>query len=87
MFSAKFGEFRKKLEPRKGQLPDEFQDAMALHLDAVADLLRRNRNDAGHPTGKPVDKDDCYITLQMAAAYLGTIYGLKTHFETMAAPT
>jgi hypothetical protein len=84
MFSAKFNEFRKKIEVRKATLPEDFQDGMALHLDAIADLLRRQRNDAGHPTGKPVDKDDVRVALEMATTYLGKLYGLTAHFEARA---
>ncbi len=79
-FVGKFDEFRKRVEPRKSSLPDELADGMALTLDAVADLLRINRNEAGHPTGKKIDRDDAFISLQMFARYLQRLYALKAFF-------
>src|SRR3970282_369700 len=51
-YVRKFEEFRKRVESRKADLPDELADGMSLTFDAVLDLLRVRRNDAGHPTGK-----------------------------------
>ena len=55
---------------------------MALTLDSVLDLLRIYRNQAGHPTGKHVSRDDAFITLQMFARYLQKLYTLRSFFET-----
>lgn len=55
----------------------------SLTLDAVADLLRTTRNDAGHPTGTEVDEDTAYTHLQMAAPYLQKITRLQGHFQTI----
>jgi hypothetical protein len=76
----KFEEFRKRLEPRRGELPEEFTDSMALTLDAVADLLRVNRNDAGHPTGRRFDRDEAYVGLQVFARYVAKLHGLRSYF-------
>jgi hypothetical protein len=51
----RFDEFRKRLEPLRGALPDGLADSIT--LDAVADLLRVTRNAAGHPTGQRVDEE------------------------------
>ena len=78
--SFKFEEFRKRIEPRKVDLPDELADGMSLTFDAVLDLLRIRRNDAGHPTGKPVLREDQYISLQMFARYLQRLYQFRAFF-------
>lgn len=80
-YIAKFAEFRKRIEPIKGELPEELSDGMALTMDAVLDLLRVYRNDAGHPTGKQVQRQDAFINLQMFARYLQKLYALKAFFE------
>ena len=69
-YITKFLEFRKRIEKYKTQIPDELSDGMALTLDSVLDLLRIYRNEAGHPTGKVVNRDDAFINLQMFARYL-----------------
>jgi hypothetical protein len=80
-YIAKFAEFRKRVEPHKSELPAELSDGMALTLDSVLDLLRIYRNDAGHPTGKQISRDDAFISLQMFARYLQKLYALKAFFE------
>ncbi len=79
-YVKKFGEFRNKIEPRKVDLPSELADGMSLTFDSVLDLLRISRNDAGHPTGKQVSREDQYIALQMFARYLQKLYQLRAFF-------
>ena len=79
-YVKKFDEFRKRIEPRKIDLPSDLVDGMSLTFDSVLDLLRISRNDAGHPTGKPVLREDQYIALQMFARYLQKLYQLRTFF-------
>ncbi len=79
-FITKFLEFRKRIEPHKPVLPEEFADNMALNLDSVGDLIRIYRNESGHPTGKRVEKGDAYINLHMFAIYLQKIYNLRRFF-------
>jgi hypothetical protein len=74
---VKFSEFRKRIEPKKPDLPNEFSDSMALDLDAVADLLRVSRNDAGHPTGHRIDEASAYINLQLFARYIEKMMKLR----------
>jgi hypothetical protein len=79
-YVKKFEEFRKRIEPRKADLPDNLADGMSLTFDAVVDLLRVQRNDAGHPTGKPVSREDQYISLQMFGRYLQRLYQFRAFF-------
>lgn len=76
---TRFAELRKQIEPMRAQLPAGLADTLT--LDAVADLLRITRNDAGHPTGAEVDEDTAYTHLQMAARYLQKITRLQAHFQ------
>ncbi len=78
----KFQEFRKRIEPRKDNIPSELSDNMALTLDSVLDLLRTNRNEAGHPTGKRFDQDEVYINLQIFARLLKKLYAFRDFFLT-----
>jgi len=80
-YVRKFEEFRKRIEPRKADLPPELVDGMSLTFDSVLDLLRISRNDAGHPTGKVVSREDQYISLQMFARYLQRLYDLRSFFQ------
>ncbi len=80
-YIAKFSEFRKQIEPNRKNLPDDLADGMTLTLDSVLDLLRIYRNEAGHPTGKKVSREDAFINLQMFARYVEKLYALKGFFD------
>ena len=84
-YLMKFSEFRKRVEKYKNQLPINLSDGMSLTMDSVLDLLRTYRNDAGHPTGKTITRDDAFINLQMFARYLQKLYALKEHFDSTKA--
>jgi hypothetical protein len=62
-YSAELKEVRKRLEPRRNQLPDSLSESLVLDLDAVADLLRVTRSETGHPTGRVVDENTAYTHL------------------------
>lgn len=76
---TRFQELRKQLEPMRTELPDGLGDTLT--LDAIADLLRLTRNEAGHPTGAEVDEDTAYTHLQMAARYLQKMTDLQGFFR------
>jgi hypothetical protein len=80
-YHQKFQEYRKKLEPRKPFLPEDISDGMDLTLVAIADLLRIYRNEAGHPTGKQIGRDQAKINLEMFARCLERMYAFKVFFE------
>jgi hypothetical protein len=77
--NIRFRELRKALEPIRAHLPDGLADPVT--LDAVADLLRTARNDAGHPTGKPIDEGTAHTHLYMGAELLQKMTALRAHFD------
>jgi len=79
-YVRKFDEFRKRIEPLKDEIPDKLADGMSLTFSAVLDLLRIRRNDAGHPTGPSILREDQYISLQMFARYLQKLYQFRVFF-------
>ena len=80
-YVATFEAFQQKLRSKKDRLPKELSDGLDLTLNAVADLLRLYRNDAGHPSGKKVDRGDCFIHLRMFVCYAQKLYLFKTTLE------
>jgi hypothetical protein len=77
----KFEGFRKRLLPNVPQLPEPLRDGLELQMNSVLDLLRVTRNDAGHPTGVRVSRDDCFTTLRIFARLVKRMYELKAFFE------
>lgn len=68
-------EIRKRLEPRKKELPEEYGDLLST-FSFLADVIRRTRNDAGHPTGKAIERRTILVLLTALPAYLEFAYGL-----------
>jgi hypothetical protein len=83
-FVAKFEVFAQKLRSKKSLLPEDLADGLDLTLNAVTDLLRVSRNDAGHPTGRGMDRDDCFIHLRMFVRYARKLYSLKASLQNAA---
>ena len=55
-YVAKLEEFQKRLTAASGSLPQEISDNLDLDVTAVLQLIRHTRNDAGHPTGRQIDR-------------------------------
>jgi|GEM_PF-5292708 hypothetical protein len=71
-------EFRKRIDSQRKTLPNDMADKLT--LDAIADLIRLTRNEAGHPSGKEIDEDTARLHLIMATTYLKRMDLLTQHF-------
>lgn len=76
---AQWIEFRKRIEPARSSLPEGVGDSLT--FDAIADLIRVTRNEAGHPSGRQIDEDTARIHLTIAPALLKKMDLLSEHFR------
>lgn len=74
-----FEEFNKEFTGIMGHLPNDLKDNYVNTLTGVFEMIRRNRNLAGHPTGKLIDKDTLFANLQVFIPYCRYIYDLITY--------
>jgi hypothetical protein len=81
---TRFIELRKLLEPRRSRIPGKLADTLT--LDAVSDLLRITRNEAGHPTGASIDENTARTHLLIAGGYLQKMAELQQHFADGSSP-
>lgn len=73
----KFDEFHKRLESHlMALLPGDLKEHLDIALIALSAVFREMRNDAGHPTGKAVSREEAYASLVIFPAYLKKVYGL-----------
>ena len=75
-----FDEFNEDFKGIIGQLPYELKDNYMNTLIGIFEMIRCNRNLAGHPTGKQIDKDTLFANLQVFIPYCRFIYELKRYF-------
>ena len=79
-------EFRKRLDPQRSDLPDELQDDLNTILDGVFSLIRATRNEAGHPTGRRIDREIMYAHLQLFRSYARRVVALTEYFKRRGQP-
>lgn len=62
-------EVQKHLERQRESLPRETLETFESNFLGIAHLLRRSRNDAGHPALPDVERDDAFVLLRLFPAY------------------
>jgi hypothetical protein len=80
-------EFRRRLENEAVVLPTGLRDGLSTVIHGSIDLIRRYRNDAGHPVGVQTNRRDMLTNLRVFAHFLERLYALQTHFRASAYPT
>jgi hypothetical protein len=80
-YVAKLEAFQKCLAAAKGLLPRELSDNLDLDVTAVIQLIRLTRNDAGHPTGRQIDREDAFNHLVIYARANKRLYDLMGWFK------
>jgi len=76
----KLQEFEKRLTAAKGSIPPELSENLELNITTVLQLIRLTRNDAGHPTGKQIDREECHQNLVVYANAHRKLHRLKDFF-------
>ena len=73
----KIDEFNKRLESHlMALLPGDIKEHLDIALTALSAIFREMRNDAGHPTGKTVEREAAYANLLVFPVYLKKVYEL-----------
>ena len=81
-----FDELTKMVESHlKGVLPREIKESLDLDLSAIFGMLRIHRNEAGHPTGKRLSREQAYANLTIFPHYIKHLHSL-TNWLTANAP-
>lgn len=77
-----FDEFNKMLEGNlRGQLPAELCDSLNNILTGIFEMIRSERNDSGHPTGKTPSREVAFANISVFPGYLKRIYELITWLQ------
>jgi hypothetical protein len=63
-------------------LPSQIQDSLDIQLSGIFTLLRYSRNDAGHATGRSIDRDMAHANLLLFPHYCKRVYDLIEYFKT-----
>jgi hypothetical protein len=77
----KFNKFKQKLNEKKPDLPKELKEDLDTNLDMIVSLIRNYRNESGHPNGKVISREQCYVNLQLFIPCGKKIYDLMTYYR------
>lgn len=77
----KFRLIYRELERVKNQFNFEIRDNMDSNLNGIFNLIRTQRNDSGHPTGKRISRDNMFINLRIFPAYCETVHKILSHLK------
>jgi hypothetical protein len=78
----KFRKFRAALQQHVlADLPPELKEDLDIQFDGILSVIRTFRNDAGHPSGKIMEREQVYVLLQMFIPYCKKLYGLIDFFK------
>lgn len=81
LIKRQFDVFVQNLNGIKGNLPGDIIDGVDTMLLGIFEMIRNYRNDAGHPSGKSISREQVYANLQVFIAYCKKVYQLKDFFE------
>jgi hypothetical protein len=80
----KLNKFKQILDQHKGDLSSEIREDLDTNFLSIIAIIRNFRNESGHPSGKIISREQCYILLQLFVPYCKKIYHLKKFFEEKA---
>jgi hypothetical protein len=66
----------KKLDPIREQMPEKLRESVGVELAGVFELVRKTRNEAGHPTGRIIDREEAEALLLLFPTYSKTVYAV-----------
>jgi hypothetical protein len=80
-YKEAFENFRSELANLpKPYLPGDLKNDLEIQIDGILNWIRVCRNDAGHPTGRKIERPLAYANLQLFIPYCCRIYDLINHF-------
>jgi len=77
----KLNKFKQIVDQHIGEFSPEIKEDLDTNFSGIIAIIRNFRNESGHPSGKIISREQCYILLQLFIPYCKKIYQLKKIFE------
>jgi hypothetical protein len=78
---AKYDAFLKEMAKQRAGLPRDLKEDLDIHLNGIFALIRKTRNEAGHPSGKEPSAREAHGNLLLFPTYCREAHGLIEFFE------
>lgn len=79
--ARRFEDFEKSFKAHKTSIPKDMWEDFDIVINSIFTIIRKNRNEIGHPTGNRIEKDELSAWIHVFRTHCSKIYNLKRHFE------
>jgi hypothetical protein len=76
----KANKFKTILDAHASTLSPDIKEDLDTHFAGILSIVRTFRNQAGHPTGKIIDREQAYVLMQLFIPYCKKMYQLRAHY-------
>jgi len=83
-FLRRFNKLRNVLQQQLGHLAPDVKEDLDTEFSGILSLIRNYRNESGHPTGRIIGREQCYVLLQLFIPCCRKVYQLIEHFSKAA---
>ncbi len=77
----KLNKFKNILDQNLGILPPTAREDLDTNFAGILTVIRNFRNESGHPTGKIIGREQCFVLLQLFVTYCKKMYQLIEVFR------
>jgi hypothetical protein len=77
----KFDQVKNKIVSIRKLLPRDLSEDLESQFEGIFNIIRITRNDAGHPTGREIERSRAFVNLQLFPFYCQKIYRLIEYLE------
>ena len=77
----KLNKFKNVLDQNLSILPSEAKEDLDTNFLGIVSMIRTFRNESGHPSGKMIDREQCFVLLQLFVPCCKKIYQLIDVFR------
>jgi hypothetical protein len=77
----KANKFKSILDGQVSNLPSEIKEDLDTHFAGILSIIRTFRNQAGHPTGKIIDREQGYVLMQLFIPYCKKMYQMMEFYS------
>lgn len=77
----KLNAFKKTLDQNISLLPSKVKEDLDTNFTSIISMIRNFRNESGHPSGKIIEREQCYILLQLFIPCCEKVYQLIDVFK------
>ncbi len=77
----RLNKFKSILDTQSNTLSQTIREDLDTHFAGILSIIRNFRNQSGHPSGHIIDREQCYVLLQLFIPYGRKMYQLIDHFQ------